>query len=193
MGIPPDQVAFDIDGVFADTMTLFLDIARKDHGINHIQYQDITHYFLEECLDIAPEVIRAILSRILEGDFRRELKPIKGSCEVLSTLAHHGPLLFVTARPTAPAIQAWVNDMLPDLPHGLEVIATGSFEAKGDILETKGIRYFVEDYLEACFALERHNISPIVFHQPWNRYHHPFPEVSSWAEIRELVDLKSTQ
>jgi len=189
--IRPEQVAFDIDGVFADTMALFLEIARKDYGINHIRYEDITHYYLEECLDIAPEAIEAILKRILEGDFKSELKPIEGSCEILSALAHRGPLLFVTARSAHNAIEEWVNDMLPESPHGVEVVATGSFEAKGEVLKSKGIRYFVEDYLEACFALDRHNIFPIVFHQPWNRHRHPFREVSSWAEIGKLMDLDS--
>ena len=188
--IRPEQVAFDIDGVFADTMALFLEIARKEYGINHIRYEDITHYYLEECLDIAPECIEAILNHILEGNFRSELKPIEGSCEVLSALADQGPLLFVTARPAAGAIRDWVNDMLPGAPHGVEVVATGSFEAKGEVLKSKGIRYFVEDFLDVCFALDRHNIFPILFHQPWNRHHHPFREVTSWSEIGKLMDLE---
>jgi hypothetical protein len=188
--IRPEQVAFDIDGVFADTMALFLEIAKKEYGINHIRYEDITHYYLEECLDIAPESIASILNYILEGDFREELKPIEGSCEILSALAHRGPLLFVTARPAATAIREWVHDMLPGVPHAVEVVATGSFEAKGEVLKSRGVQYFVEDYLEACFALERHHISPILFHQPWNRHHHPFREVACWSEIGDLIDVE---
>ena len=38
--IHPASVAFDIDGVIADTMTLFLDIARDVFHINGIRYED---------------------------------------------------------------------------------------------------------------------------------------------------------
>ena len=190
--VTPGNIAFDIDGVFADTMALFLEIGRKDYGINHIRYQDITEYFLEECLDIDPEIIRVIINRILEGDFEPELKPIDGAVEVLSEIAKAQPLLFVTARPELSTIKDWVNTVLPLRPSDIEVIATGTLEAKGDVLNARGIRYFVEDCLEVCYMLREHAITPILFSQPWNRSsHHPFREVSSWAEIRALVSLHS--
>ncbi len=66
MMIDPAAVAFDVDGVIADTMTLFLDIARDEFGINGITYEDMTCYILEECLDIDPAVITAILDRGLQ-------------------------------------------------------------------------------------------------------------------------------
>ena len=34
--IDPDLVAFDIDGVIAHTMQLFLDILKTVYGVNHI-------------------------------------------------------------------------------------------------------------------------------------------------------------
>ena len=101
--IRPGQIAFDIDGVFANTMALFLELARRDYGFNHVQYEDITHYFLEDCLDIDPGIIKVIINKILEGDFEGELQPIENSVEVLSEIAQKGPLLFVTARPTLSA------------------------------------------------------------------------------------------
>lgn len=190
--VTPDNIAFDIDGVFANTMALFLEIARRDYGINHIQYEDITEYFLEECLDIDPEIIRVIINRILEGDFEQELKPIDGAVEVLSEIAEAHPLLFVTARPELSTIKEWVHRMLPVRPSDIEVVASGTFEGKGDVLNKRGISYFVEDCLETCYILSEHVITPILFSQPWNRSPgHPFVEVCNWAEIRALVDLDS--
>ncbi len=190
--VTPGNIAFDIDGVFANTMALFLEIARKEYGINHIRYQDITEYFLEECLDIDPEIIRVVINRILEGDFEPELKPIDGAVQVLSEIAKAHSLLFVTARPELSTIREWVDTVLPVRPSDIEVIATGTFEAKADVLNARGIRYFVEDCLEVCYILREHAITPILFSQPWNRSsHHPFREVSSWAEIRVLVNLHS--
>ena len=190
--IRPGQIAFDIDGVFADTMGLFLEIARTDYGINHIRYHDITEYFLEDCLDIEPNIIKAIINRILEGDFETELEPIQGSVDVLSEIASTTPLLFVTARPTLPTIKAWVDRILPEPHYPVEVIATGSFEAKADALKARDIQYFVDDYLEICFMLDEQGITPILFHQPWNRFPHPFHEVTSWSEIRDLIHLPAS-
>ncbi len=187
--ITPGLIAFDIDGVFADTMGLFLKIARRDFGINHIAYQDITQYYLEECLDVTPEIINAVIHRILDGECDAELEPIEGSCPVLSALADKGPLLFVTARPSVLPIRDWVHRMLPGTSFPVEVIATGALEAKADVLMARGIRYFVEDCLDVCFALHRKDITPILFHQPWNRSPHPFREVRSWVEIRDTLDL----
>ena len=190
--IRPGQIAFDIDGVFANTMALFLELARRDYGFNHVQYEDITHYFLEECLDIDPGIIKVIINKILEGDFEGELQPIENSVEVLSEIAQRGPLLFVTARPTLSPIKAWVDKMLPKPPFPIEVIATGTFEAKAHVLKARGIEYFVEDYLDICFMLDEQNITPIVFQQPWNRSAHPFHEVTSWGEIRDLMHLHTS-
>jgi uncharacterized HAD superfamily protein len=188
--VTPADIAFDIDGVFANTMSLFLEIAHSDYGINHIRYEDITTYFLEECLDIDPEIIRVIINRILEGEFEPELKPINGSVKVLSEIGETHPLLFVTARPQLSIVKEWVHRMLPVRPSDIEVIATGTFEGKVDVLNARGVRYFVEDCLAVCHMLSEHGITPILFSQPWNRSsNHPFREVSSWAEIRALVDL----
>lgn len=190
--ITPENIAFDIDGVFANTMGLFLEIARKDFGINNHKYEDITTYFLEDCLDIDPEIIRLIINRILEGDFEFELRPIDGAVEVLSEIGQAHPLLFVTARPQLSTVNEWVRKMLPLESSDIEVIATGTFEGKGDVLKARGIQYFVEDSLDVCQMLSEQAVSPILFCQPWNRSpDHSFREVRSWAEIRDLVDLQA--
>jgi 5'(3')-deoxyribonucleotidase len=188
--IRPGQIGFDIDGVFANTMALFLEIARTDYGINHVRYDDITQYFLEDCLDMEPDLIKEIINRILEGDFEAELRPIEGSVAVLSEIAHKRPLLFVTARPTLSPIKAWVEKTLPPPPFPIEVVATGAFEAKADALKARGIDYFVDDCLEICFMLDEQGLTPILFCQPWNRFSHPFREVTTWDEIRDLIDLR---
>lgn len=190
--IRPGQIAFDIDGVFANTMGLFLELARKDYGLNHVRYEDITRYFLEECLDIAPGIIKVLINKILEGNFEGALRPIDNAVEVLSEIAQTGPLLFVTARPTLLPIKAWVDEQLPKPAFPIEVIATGTFEGKADVLKARGIQYFVEDYLDICFMLDEHNITPIVFQQPWNRSAHPFHEVANWGEIRDLMHLHTS-
>ncbi|HHP7233998.1 MAG TPA: haloacid dehalogenase [Desulfobacterales bacterium] len=188
--IDPRSVAFDIDGVIADTMALFIDIAREDYGINGISVEQITEYSLERCLQIEPDVITQILMRIMRGDFRQPLKPMDGAAEVLASLAdYRRPLLFVTARPTSETILAWIEELLAVAPDQVQVIATGTFEDKTDVLLGNGIRHFVEDRLETCYQVKAAGIEPVVYRQPWNRQHHPFAEVSNWLELKNLIDF----
>ena len=72
---------------------------------------------------------------------------------------------------------------------GIEVVATGSFDAKADVLAARNITYFIEDRLETCFPLQAAGIVPVLFRQPWNRKRHPFLEVGSWKELESLIEF----
>lgn len=190
--IDPVSLAFDIDGVFADTMSLFIDIARDEYKINNLNYEDIKCYYIEECTDLKPEIISDIIVRILDGKHRATLKPIEGSARVLRRLGMHERLLFVTARPYPGPIHDWISETLSLDPASVEVITTGSFVAKADVLIGKNISYFVEDRLETCFALKEKGVTPVLFKQPWNRKEHPFVEVATWNELEELINFNGT-
>lgn len=188
--IDPKGLAFDIDGVIADTMTLFLDIARDEYRLKGLRYEDITCYTLEECLGIEPDIIDAIIKQIQDGNHRSALKAIDGSPEVLTRLGRkYAPILFVTARPYIGPILEWIQRLLPLKPDAVEVIATGSFESKIEILLSRGISCFVEDRLDTCFLLEKAGIRPVLFRQPWNRESHPFTEVGNWKELESLIEF----
>jgi len=189
--IDPAAVAFDVDGVIADTMALFIDIAREEYAINGIRYEDITCYMLEECLDIDPDIINAILNQILDGNYTGSLQPIDGAGGVLTRLARYRrPLLFVTARPYAGPIREWLHGIVPVAPDAVQIEATGTFDGKTAVLLENGIRYFIEDRLETCFQLKDVGIEPILYSQPWNRKQHPFIEVQNWRELEDLIAFK---
>jgi len=186
--IDPALLAFDIDGVCADTMGLFLDILKDEYQINHIRYEDITCYSLESCLQMDRYFISEVISKILAGNYCSELRPIKGSIDVLTCIGNcHSPLVFVTARPHPGPVDEWLRNLLPLAPNQIEVVATGSFEAKTEILINKNKSYFVEDRLETCYSLSKAGITPLVFRQPWNQDPHPFIEVNDWDDIKNLV------
>jgi 5'(3')-deoxyribonucleotidase len=188
--IDPKSLAFDVDGVFADIMSLFIDIAREEYGINGIRYDDFSCFALEDCLDIDPEIIGDIISRILDGAYAVPLKPVDGAPEVLTRLGRiSGSILFVTARPYLGPIYSWMRKILPLEPEMLEVIATGSFAAKAEVLIQRKISYFVEDRLETCYDLEAAGVTPVLFKQPWNRKHHPFIEAKNWNHLESLINF----
>ena len=188
--INPAALAFDIDGVFADIMSLFIDIAGKDYNIEGISYNDVICYNLEECLDIDPKIIDKIIKTILDGSFSSDLKPLEGAPEVLTRIGtDQGQVLFVTARHEPDLIRNWIAEVLPLNLLAVDVVATGTFEGKADVLLERNIKYFVEDRLETCYLLKEAGIEPVLFRQPWNRQKHPFIEVGSWNELESIIQF----
>lgn len=188
--IDPSAVAFDVDGVVADTMGLFLRIARSEYRIEGVSYEDMTHYSLADCLKMDPALIDVILDRILEGRYSEPLMAIDGSGSVLARLVRYrSPLLFVTARPHPGPINDWMKVAVGVGDAQVRVVATGTFEGKTRVLQDNGIRFFVEDRLETCYQVSAAGIEPVVYRQPWNRENHPFTEVRDWRELETLIDF----
>lgn len=189
--IDPSSVAFDIDGVVADTISLFIDIAREVHSITHIRYEDICCYNLIDCTDLDPGIIDSVVTRLLNGNYSAELKPMTGAAEVLTRIERQcSPLLFVTARPYDGPIRDWLQEVLALNRDSIDVVPTGSHETKAEVLLARNIKYFVDDRLDTCELLDDAGILPILYKQPWNRGSHTYPEISSWAELEALIDFR---
>jgi uncharacterized HAD superfamily protein len=190
--VSPTEIGFDIDGVVADTMKAFIRIAREEFGINYISKEQITSYWIEECLPVPLDIIKSIINRLLADPFGIELEPLPGAREVLMRLAAHGRLTFVTARPAKEPIEAWLVSLLSEVPReDIRVIATGHHLAKAEVLEELKLRYFIDDHLETCQDLHSRGIRTIVFDQPWNRGHTPFLRISSWEDLPGIMGMAS--
>jgi hypothetical protein len=186
-GISPGDLAFDIDGVFADTFRLFVRRARNDYGYR-FGYEDITEYDFATVIDIDERASDAIVQGLVDFPLESGIQPMEGSVRVLTRLSRSGPLFFVTARPRRTPIMAWVRHHLPEVDQTrIRLEATQTHSNKAAILRDMGVRYFVEDRLETCFLLWEQAITPIVFDQPWNRKSHPFPVVKAWKDIEALI------
>jgi len=189
--IKPNELAFDIDGVFADTMGAFIRKAKEDFHIS-IRYEDIREYDLKKALNMDEKIIMELAKKILYEPLEMGIKPIKGSVEVLKKLSKISRLFFVTARPDKEGILKWVLNQLKEVDrNSILVVATGTHDQKIPLLLRYRIKYFVEDRLETCFMLAKSSITPIVFEQPWNRKPHPFPKVRDWKELEAMIEWNS--
>ena len=188
--IDPGTLAFDIDGVVADTMSVFVRLAHERYGLTQLSKQDMLCYNLLDCLGLEKEILYDLIVLTLDEEHTREIPPIPGAPEVLAELASAAPLRFVTARSEAESISEWIFSILPGVPRNrITVIASGSPESKLGILHQMGIRYFVEDRLETCRQLKEAGIEPLLFEQPWNR-DEPAPgiiRVSDWTQLKECL------
>jgi uncharacterized HAD superfamily protein len=187
MSIPPDAIAFDIDGVIADTFRVFVDMARNEYGCR-FTYEDITEYDFLTVLDMSERISNEIIQALLDHPIESGIRPVQGAVEVLTRLSRKGPLFFVTARPEKEAILEWVFQHLPRVDRDLiRLEATATSKRKPPVLLENGVRYFVEDRLETCHLLQEASITPIVFDQPWNRKRHPFLVARNWDELSAMM------
>ncbi len=188
--IKPNEIAFDIDGVVADTMASFIKVAKERYGIEGIRREDIKSYWLEDCLPIDEKIIGEIIGEILKDPFNTDLKPMDGAVEVLTKLAKKSSLVFVTARPIKEPIVEWLRTTLKQVDKSyINVIATGRHEAKIDVLKKLNISYFLEDHLDTCIQLFDAGIGAIVYDHPWNQGKTPFLRIKKWAELKGLLDI----
>ncbi len=188
--IDPARIAFDIDGVVADTMDIFVKLAHERYGLTHMTKEHLSCFNLYACLGLDKEVIDDLICLTLDDEHTLQIPPVPGAPETLTALAHFTPLRFVTARIWAESITDWLFQTLPDVPRErISVIASGAPESKLQILNDLGIEYFVEDRIETCRQLKEAGIQPFLFDQPWNR-NEPADgliRVENWAELKEWV------
>lgn len=186
--IDPQLLAFDIDGVVADTMSAFISLAHERYDLRHLRYDDIIEFDLVSCLKMDENIVWEILELLLSRPEESAIAPLPEAVPVLTRLARCHPLLFVTARDRPEPIAAWLTKHLPEVPPAdIRLIATGDPDTKLAHLQELGITHFVEDRLETCMQLARHGIVPLLFDQPWNRRPHAFPVIYSWPELADLI------
>ncbi len=188
--IDPGTIAFDIDGVVADTMEIFVRLAHEKYGLTHLSKEDISSYNLYECLHLEKDIIDDLIRLTLSPEHTMRIHPLAGAPEVLAQLARATPLRFVTARTCPESISQWLLRILPSVPaERITVLASGAPETKLEILNGLEIRYFVEDRVETCRQLKWAGIQPFLFVQPWNRYEPAdgFIRVENWGQLKEWV------
>ena len=192
--IRPSEIAFDIDGVVADPMAVFVELARERCGLRNLSREDLTCYDLSKCLPLDPRSIDELISITLDDEHTMKMPPVPGASEVLTELSRFGPLRFVTARIWPESIIRWLCTVLSGVPEEhIKVIATGDPALKLRVLQELNVRYFVEDCAETCELLARDGIRPLLFDQPWNRNTTRFPRVRSWYELRDWITLRNNQ
>jgi hypothetical protein len=188
MRIAPHKIAFDVDGVFADTFHLFVAKARREYGYQ-FEYEDITEYDFTKVLEIEEKAGDAIIQSLLDSPLESGVRAISGAVEVLTRLSLLAPLHFVTARPQKKPILDWIQHQLSQVDRNrIRLDVTGVHTEKIPVLLGKGVKYFVEDRLDTCPLLEENGITPILFEQPWNRKPHPYLVVKDWDDISTLID-----
>lgn len=187
--ILPWELAFDIDGVVADTMALFVEVVREKLGISDFSKDHIREYDLSKSLpNVEREVLNELICLILSDEYTLRVPPCPGAQEFLRKLSRYAPLRFVTARVWPESITKWLYNLLPDVPReSIHVVATGDPEKKSSILKNMNVKVFVEDRWDTCVKLQNEGFGIIIYDQPWNRKGSEFPRIFHWEELEHFV------
>ncbi|MEJ5299769.1 MAG: hypothetical protein WHS38_02140 [Thermodesulforhabdaceae bacterium] len=185
----PWEIAFDIDGVVADTMAVFVDLVREKLGIKDFSKEHICEYELHKCLPgISKDILNELICVVLSDEYTLRVPPCPGAPEFLRKLSQYSPLRFVTARIWPESITRWIHNILPDVPQeAIKVVATGDPDRKQAILREMNIKVFVEDRWDTCVKLRAEGFGIIVYDQPWNRKGTDFPRISHWRDLERFV------
>ena len=187
--IHPGTIGFDFDCVVADTMEAFIRLARDQYGLT-VQPEEITSFQVEECLRVPLEVVNDIFKKLLVAPLEHGLKPMPDAVAVLTEMAAHAPLTFITARPAKGPVDDWLATVFPvEVYSRSRLVAMGNHDGKAHYIREHGLQYFVDDRVETCVELARAGISPIVFSHPWNRGRHAFASVESWLGIKQRIRI----
>ncbi len=186
--INPAQTGFDFDGVIADIGEAFLRIACYQYEYCDIRIDDITHFHVEQCTDMNPQIVESIFTQILNDSVGSELKPMPGSIEVLKQMAEIAPVKIITARPIAAPVIHWFEQYMErDTVANIQLVAMGDHDDKARYIKELNLTHFIDDRAETCYQLQEAGIKSILFAQPWNRSHHAdIPKVDSWDDIKNL-------
>lgn len=156
-----NSIAFDIDGVVADTGPAFGKILSKINN-RPVSKEEITEYNMANL-----GMSHFKLKNFLNNQFYKNLSPIKNSVEVINKLFQDNYIVFITARDQYKEVikdtENWLfeNGILFDdlIQERNKSIPMRDFE----------LDCMVEDCYETCLDLAKKGIKTILFKQPWNK------------------------
>ncbi len=190
--IPPNKIGFDFDGVVADIGEAFIRMACEQYEFCSFTLEDITSFQVEECIPVPSSIIEKIFTDILDDSLATQLKPLPGAVEVLTDLTRLCPVTIITARPLENPVHDWLDAFFSSQAKSrITLVAMGDHDDKVRYAHEHDLDYFVDDRLETCRQMDAAGIQPLIFRQPWN-ISDSIPSVSSWQEIRSLLDFKQT-
>lgn len=151
------DIIFDSDDVLADTNSEALSIYNTEYNDN-LNVTDIKSWNLSDYTKPGSDIEKIFK----QEKFFRNLKPVRGSVEIVNLLASEGHNLYVATSSPFEGYRdkgLWLQETYPQIPKGRIAMLDCKYLLDADII--------LDDAL--------HNLSPtkckfpIIFDQPWNR------------------------
>ncbi len=186
------EIGFDFDGVVADIGEAFIRIACDEYNYCSFTLDDIISFQVEECISVPQTIIEQIFSDILADSLATGLRPLTHAVEILTAMTKSSRITIITARSLEDPVHDWLDTYFDtEAKNNINLIAMGDHDNKVRYAQEHDLNYFVDDRIETCRQMAAANITPLVYSQPWNRNCANLQTVSSWHQIRALIDLNN--
>jgi len=190
-------IAVDLDDVLANTVEAFISYYNQHHTAP-ISEADVTTSDWSECLRIPPAEIGPILIQFTNSDAFRQMSPLPGAVEAVSTLARSHQLHVVTSRwgPLVEVTVIWLNWHFSNSIAETHYSRTshrnpfnGTAHDKPEICRQIGSSVIIEDcpnHARNCLSA---GMSVVLLDRPWNQElaDGNLIRAASWSNVLEAI------
>jgi len=169
-------IAVDIDEVLSPLRDVVLAHHNEEYGTNFPVGGPEAHYFLSDYTGDSDEVIKAKLSRFVDSEAFRNIKPLEQAVEVLGKLEQRFEIIVVTARQDFyyDVTQEWLKRHFPGVfksAHFTDYsVGTELKIPKSQVCRENGASYLVDDSLKNTAEVAAAGLDAILFGDyPWNQ------------------------
>ena len=186
------KIAFDFDGVIADTTKKKQEWLKKQNieliNVDKTSfYQDLKKTMNKEKID---ELYKKMGEYIFTQETLMETEAIEGAIGIIKKIANKYDIYIITARTQQLIlhVKKWLKKN--DVEQNIKKIISSSVEEKQDICYKENIKFLCDDDIR---HLEKEKIeNRILFCSNKIRKYSKIQEVRSWREIEEILTKNKT-
>jgi hypothetical protein len=173
------KIYVDLDDVLADTVSLFLVIARKRFD-RYVEYEEVHSFNLAKSLNMQPGDYQDFMKCVHEPDVLLSIVPIAGAREAVTRWLQKGDQVIVaTGRPshTGPTCLQWLSE---NGFSGTELLFVDKYSrplktdpptvVALDCIPSMGFDVLIEDSPEVATYLAQKGCKVSLVRRPWNQH-----------------------
>lgn len=179
------QIGLDIDGVVADSFTVFRQELNKHYGKDIVS---IDHYDMTKVYDVPWDNLSRFFDDHMEYLFSAS-KPMAGAVQSVHALLQAGhAITYITARKSGEEERVTLKWFETQGIPVQRAVFTGS-TSKTHAIKKFGIELFVEDFLTNALEIVEMGIPVLLLDAPYNqgKLPHGVVRCCNWHEIMQFI------
>jgi len=186
------KIGIDVDEVLAGTM---FELNKYYNNLfkTSFKIRDYKVFDLDKTWGTSKKEAVDIVENFYFSSSFKQIRPIEGSVEAVSTLSKNNDLVVLTSRPLylRNSTNDWIKSHFPNMIN--EVILNGHYKRKSSKMSKlkncldNCLNILIEDNLEISNECSKGGVKVLLMDKPWNQNygHENIVRVNDWKEILE--------